>query len=112
VPGDVDQQILLLEMLADAAGDAAEQAHGRRRDGRLRDEDARVVVVLVDEVVEGADLLGPDARRVRAELDVDGAAVRLRVGVGFGREGGVLLQHGLRGARADFHLVAAVVRCC
>lgn len=108
VPGDVDQQILLLEVFADAPGDAAEQAHGGRRDGRLRDEDAGVEVVLVDEVVEGADLLRADAGRVGAEFDVDGAAVGLGVGVRFAGQGGIFGLHGFGGTRADFHFIAAV----
>lgn len=58
--GDVDEQILFLEVLADAAGDTGKQAHGGGRDRRLRDEDTGVEVVLIDKVVEGAHLLGSD----------------------------------------------------
>ena len=61
VAGDVDKEILFLEVLADAAGDTAQQADGRGRDGGLGDEDSGVEVVFVDEVVEGANLLGSDA---------------------------------------------------
>lgn len=106
--GDVDQQILLLEMLADAAGHAAQQAHSGRRDGSLGDEHAGVEVVLVDEVVEGTHLLGADTGRVRAEFNVDGTAVGLGVRVGFAGQGGVFRLHGFRRPGADFHLVAAV----
>ena len=60
VAGDVDEQILFLEVLADAAGDSGEQTHGRGRDRCLRDEDTGVEVVLIDKVVEGAHLLGSD----------------------------------------------------
>lgn len=58
VAGDVDEQILFLEVLADAAGDTAKQANSGRRDRSLRDEDSGVEVVFVNEMVEGADLLG------------------------------------------------------
>ena len=80
--GDVDQQILLLEMLTDTAGDPAEQTHSRWRDRGLCDEHARVEVVLVDKVVERADLLRTHARRIGAELDIDSPAVRLGLRVG------------------------------
>lgn len=58
VAGDVDEQILFLEVLADAAGDTAKQTNSGRRDRSLRDEDSGVEVVFVNEMVEGADLLG------------------------------------------------------
>lgn len=60
VAGNVDEQILFLEVLANTAGDARKQAHGGWRDRRLRDEDTSVEVVLIDKVVEGAHLLGSD----------------------------------------------------
>lgn len=81
VAGDVHQEILLLEVLAEPAGDAAEQTDGGGRDRGLRDEDAGVVVLLVDQVVECANLLGADAGGVRTEFNVDGAALRLGVGI-------------------------------
>lgn len=108
VAGDVNEQILLLEVLADAAGQGTEEADGGGRDGGLGDEDARVEVVLVDEVVEGAHLLGADAAGVRAELDVDGTAVGLGRRVRFAREGGVFGGHGFCGTGLDLHLVATV----
>ena len=108
VAGDVDQQILFLEMLADATGHAAQQAYGGRRDRGLRDEDTGVEVALVDDVVESAHLLGADARRVRAEVDVDRAAVGLGGRVRFARQRSVLHLHDLGGAGLDFHLGAAV----
>ena len=107
VPSDVDQQILLLEMLADTAGDTAQQTHSGRGDRGLGDEHAGVEVVLVDNMVEGAHLLGTDTGRVGAEFNVDGSAVRLGVRVRVGLEGRVFEVHGLRGASLDFHLVPA-----
>jgi hypothetical protein len=58
VAGDVNKQVLFLEVLADTAGNTAQQTDGGWRDWSLRDEDSGVEVVFVDEVVEGADLLG------------------------------------------------------
>lgn len=81
VTGDVDQQVLLLEMFTDAAGDAAQQAHGRRGDRGLRDEDSGVEIVFIDKVVELADLLRAHAASVDAEINVDGTAVGLRLRV-------------------------------
>ena len=85
VARDIDKQILFLKVFADATGNAAQEAHGRRRDGSLGDEYAGVEILLVDEMVEGADLLGSHAGHVDAEFDVDGAAVGLRVWVCFCR---------------------------
>lgn len=93
MPRDVDQQVLFLEVLADAARHAGQEADGGGGDGDLGDEDAGVVVLFVDEVVELADLLGADARGVGAEFDEDGAAVGLGLGVGFGWAGGVFGEH-------------------
>lgn len=108
VAGNVDQQILLLEMLTDAAGDTVQQANGRGRDRSLSDKDTGVEVVLVDEVVERADLLRAYAGRVRAEFNVDGSAVGLGFGVGFAGEWSVFGLHCFCGTGADFHLVATV----
>lgn len=107
MPSDVNQQILLLEMLADTARDTAQQTHGGRGDRGLGDEHAGVEVVLVDDMVEGAHLLGTDAGRVGAEFNVDDSAVGLGVRVGVGLDGRVFVLHSLRGASLDFHLVAA-----
>lgn len=55
--GDVDEQILFLEVLADPTRHTIEHADGGWRDGGLSDKDSGMVVPFVDEVVEGADLL-------------------------------------------------------
>jgi len=110
VAGDVNQQVLLLEVLTDATGYAAQQAHGGGRDRGLRNENAGVEVALVDDVVESAHLLGADARRVRAEVDIDRAAVGLGGRVRFARQRSVLHLHDLGGAGLDFHFSAAVGR--
>lgn len=81
VARNIDQQILFLEMLADVVGETGEQTDGGRRDGGLRDEESSVDVALADDVVEGAHLLGADARGVGAEVHVDYAAVGLGVWV-------------------------------
>lgn len=109
VAGDVDEQILFLEVLTDAARDAGKQAHGRGRDRGLRDEDTGVEVVLIDKVVEGAHLLCSDSRGVGAEVDVDCTAVWLGVWVSFAGKCCVLQFHGIGGAGLDFHLGATVV---
>lgn len=109
VAGDVNKKILFLEVLADAAWDTGKKAHGRGRDRGLRDEDAGVEVVLINQMVEGAHLLGSDTRGIGAEVDVDCAAVGLGVWVCFAGQWCVLHLHGLSGASLDFHLGAAVV---
>lgn len=81
VARDVDQQILLLEVFTNAAGNTIEQTHCRGRDGSLSDENSGMKIVLVHEMVECADLLRTHTGGIRAEFDVDGSAVGLRFGV-------------------------------
>ena len=85
VASNVDQQILLLEVFADAAGDTAQQAHGGGGDRGLGNENSGVEVVFVDKVVECADLFGTYTRGVGAEFNVDSPAIGLRVRVRFAR---------------------------
>lgn len=82
---NVNEQILLLEVFANTARNAAQQAHSGGGDRSLGDENSGVEVVFVDKVVECADLLGTHTRGVGAEFNVDGSAVGLRVGVRFAR---------------------------
>ena len=56
VSRDVDQQLLLLEMLAKTSRDTIQQPDRGRGDGCLANEYACVEVLLIDKVVEGADL--------------------------------------------------------
>lgn len=58
---DVDEQILFLEMLTDVVGKTGEQTDGGGRDWSLSDEDTGMDVVVADDVVESAHLLGTDA---------------------------------------------------
>lgn len=85
VASNVDQQILFLEVFADAAWDTAQQAHGGGGDRGLGDENSGVEVVFVDKVVECADLLGTHTGGVGTEFNIDSPAVGLRVGVRFAR---------------------------
>lgn len=85
VARNVNEQILLLEVFANTAGDTAQQAHGGGGDRGLSDENSGVEVVFVDKVVECADLLGTHTRGVGAEFNVDSSAVGLRVRVRFAR---------------------------
>lgn len=101
MPCDVNQKILFLEMLADAAGDAAEKTDSGGRNGRFGDENARVEVALIDRVVERAHLLGTDTAVIRAEFDVDCATVRLGLAVGGCGEGSVFRLHGFGRAGLD-----------
>ncbi len=101
MPRDVNQKILFLEMLADAAGNAAEKTDSGRGNGRFGDENARVEVALIDGVVEGAHLLGTDAAVIGAEFDVDCATVRLGLAVGRCGERRVFRLHGFGRAGLD-----------
>lgn len=102
MPCDVNQKILFLEMLADAAGDPVEKAHSGGRDWRFSDEDAGVEVAFIDGVVERAHLLGTDTAVIGAEFDVDCATVRLGLAVGGCGEGRVFRLHGF--GRAGLNL--------
>lgn len=82
---NVNEQILLLEVFANTAGDTAQQAHGGGGDWGLGDENSSVEVVFVNKVVECADLLSTHTRGVGAEFNVYSSAVGLRVGVRFAR---------------------------
>lgn len=105
---DIDQQLLLQEMLAEPAGKTGQEFDSGRRDGRLGDEDASVVVLRVDEVVERAHLLGTNAVDVGAELDVDAAAFRREFDFRVGRVGTVFFVHIIGRTSGDAHLVPAV----
>lgn len=105
---DVDQQVLLLERLDDVRLDGGDDLERGGGDGGLRDEDARVELVLVDVLGEGAHLLDADAG-VGAEFDPDGADLRERGRVGFRGEGGVFGEHGVGGFEGGVHFLAAAV---
>lgn len=97
---DINQQILLAEMLTDPPRDARKKSYSGGGDRCLCDEDPRMEIVLVDEVVECAHLFRSHSGRVGAEFDVHGAAVG--DGVGFLVERRVFLGHCFRGAGDDF----------
>lgn len=105
---DVDQQVLLLERLDDVRLDGGDDLERGGGDGGLRDEDARVELVLVDVLGEGAHLLDADAG-VGAEFDPDGADLRERGRVGFRGESGVFGEHGVGGFEGGVHFLAAAV---
>lgn len=102
---DVDQQILLLEGLDDAGQHDGDNLERRGGDALLGDEDARLEVVLVDVLREGAHLLDADGE-FGAELDPDGADGGCRIGVGGCGEWGVFLDHGGGGFEGGGHFLA------
>lgn len=105
---DVDEQVLLLERLdVLVVADGALDLERGGRDGRPRDHDPRVELVLRDVVHEGAHLLDADGG-VRGEFHPHGADLRGRGGVFGGRDRGVLGHHGGGGAGGEVHFFAAV----
>ena len=112
VARDIHQQILLLENLHlnwQQGGDDLQRGGGRRG---LRDEDAGVVVLLLQQLREHLQIFDPHTR-TWIKLHMDGAYGRLAGGLdrAFGAatgcwQGGVAFEHSGGRARGENHLCA------